>query len=141
MENDEPASSTPVTETQRALSELQDQYSRIALQIGRTWSSMFARYTEDISHLVSRASSLSTQPMHDPVNHPAHYTFGSIEVIEVIEDWELGYHLGNAVKYIARAPHKGHMIEDLEKARWYLSREIQNLKEEEDEGRTDPTDI
>jgi hypothetical protein len=64
--------------------------------------------------------------VNDPVNHPSHYTFGSIEVIEVIEDWDLGYHLGNAVKYIARSPHKGNTLEDLQKARWYLDRAITN---------------
>lgn len=66
---------------------------------------------------------------HDPVNHPSHYTFGSIEVIEVIEDWDLDYHLGNAVKYIARSPHKGNALEDLQKARWYLDRAITNTEE------------
>jgi hypothetical protein len=66
----------------------------------------------------------------DPVNHPPHYTFGAIEVIEVIEDWRLGYHLGNAVKYIARAPHKGSELEDLKKAQWYLNRAITKMEEE-----------
>lgn len=61
----------------------------------------------------------------DPVNHPAHYTNGGIEVIDAIEAWELGYHLGNVVKYVARAKHKGRFLEDLKKARWYLDREIQ----------------
>lgn len=59
----------------------------------------------------------------DVVNHPPHYTFGSIEVIDAIEDWGLGFHLGNVVKYVARAPHKNG-IEDLKKARWYLDRAI-----------------
>lgn len=67
---------------------------------------------------------------HDPVNHPSHYTFGTIEVIEVIEDWALGYHLGNAVKYIARSPHKGAELEDLKKAQWYLTRQIERLQDE-----------
>ena len=62
------------------------------------------------------------------VHHPAHYNTGSIEVIEAIEDWRLGFHLGNAIKYIARAEHKGKAVEDLEKARWYLDREIQRRK-------------
>lgn len=65
---------------------------------------------------------------HDPVHHPAHYTFGSIEVIEVIEDWQLGFHLGNAIKYIARAGKKGDALEDLEKAKWYLEREMKKLR-------------
>jgi len=68
--------------------------------------------------------------MPDLVNHPPHYTFGTIEVIEVIEDWDLGYHLGNAVKYIARSPHKGDEIQDLHKARWYLNRHIDNLEKQ-----------
>lgn len=63
----------------------------------------------------------------DMVCHPAHYTFGNIEVIDAIEDWDLGYHLGNVVKYIARAKHKGHELEDLKKAQWYLNRYIDKL--------------
>ena len=39
----------------------------------------------------------------DNVNHPAHYAFSKVEVIAAIEAWGLGYHLGNAVKYIVRA--------------------------------------
>jgi hypothetical protein len=61
----------------------------------------------------------------EKVNHPKHYNFGTIEVIDVIEDWSLNFHLGNAVKYIARAEHKDRTVEDLKKARWYLDREIQ----------------
>ena len=62
--------------------------------------------------------------MSERVNHPAHYNAGQFEVIDVIEDWKLGFHLGNTVKYIARAEHKGNAIEDLKKAQWYLQREI-----------------
>jgi hypothetical protein len=64
----------------------------------------------------------------DQINHPPHYTFGKIEPIDVIEDWQLGFCTGNALKYIARAKHKGSEIIDLEKARWYLDREIARLK-------------
>ncbi|MDR2192847.1 MAG: DUF3310 domain-containing protein [Treponema sp.] len=66
--------------------------------------------------------------MSDVVNHPAHYTFGTFEVIDVIEDWKLNYNMGNAVKYIARAEHKGKKTEDLQKAVWYLQREIERAK-------------
>ena len=62
--------------------------------------------------------------MFDNINRPKHYNQGKIEPIEVIEDWELGYHLGNVIKYIARAKHKGQYREDLRKARWYLDRHI-----------------
>ena len=65
---------------------------------------------------------------NDPVDHPPHYTQGDIEAIDAIEDWELGYHLGNAVKYIVRADHKGRRLEDLKKAVWYLNREIGRVK-------------
>jgi len=61
--------------------------------------------------------------MTDKINHPQHYNFGNkFEVISVIEDWQLGFHLGNALKYIARAQHKGNEEEDIQKAIWYLER-------------------
>jgi hypothetical protein len=58
---------------------------------------------------------------------PRHYRRLSPEPVDVIEAWDLGFHLGNAVKYIARAGHKGDVIEDLSKARWYLDRAIARL--------------
>lgn len=64
----------------------------------------------------------------DPISKPAHYTFGNIQPIEVIEDWGLGFCLGNCVKYIARAPYKGTELDDLRKAAWYLARRIQQLE-------------
>jgi hypothetical protein len=65
---------------------------------------------------------------HDPINHPKHYTRGGVEAIDVIEAWDLGFHLGNALKYIARAGHKDDYVKDLKKARWYLEREIQRAE-------------
>jgi len=64
---------------------------------------------------------------HDAVNHPSHYTRGNIEVIDFIEDQQLPYHLGNVIKYIARAGYKGDKLEDLKKARWYLDRYINEV--------------
>lgn len=66
----------------------------------------------------------------DVVNHPSHYNTGKIEVIEFIEDQKLNYHLGNTVKYIARAGKKGvdKELEDLKKAAWYLARKIEELE-------------
>lgn len=64
------------------------------------------------------------EPQADNVNHPAHYKVGGIETIDFIEAKNLSYHLGNVVKYIARADSKGNREEDLLKARWYLNREI-----------------
>ena len=61
--------------------------------------------------------------MTDNVNHPSHYAEGRrFEPIDVIEDWGLDFHLGNAVKYISRAGRKGDAREDIEKAVWYLNR-------------------
>jgi hypothetical protein len=60
----------------------------------------------------------------DAINHPPHYNTGGIEVIDFIEAKSLSYHLGNVIKYIARADHKGDRLENLKKAKWYLEREI-----------------
>lgn len=66
---------------------------------------------------------------HTAVSHPKHYNQGKYEVISVIEDWKLNFHRGNAVKYLARAGHKDKKreVEDLQKAKWYIEREIQRL--------------
>ena len=71
----------------------------------------------------------------DVINHPKHYNSGNIEPIKVIEDWNLGFHLGNVIKYIARAGKKDPTkeIEDLEKARFYLNRHINTLKKQKGE--------
>lgn len=68
--------------------------------------------------------------MSEQVNHPAHYggADNPYEAIKVIEAWELGFNLGNAVKYIARAGKKGPGLTDLKKARWYLDRAIANME-------------
>ncbi len=58
------------------------------------------------------------------INHPSHYNSGKFEVIDVIEDWKLGFNLGNALKYIGRAEHKGTKVDDLNKAIWYIQREL-----------------
>lgn len=66
----------------------------------------------------------------ETVDHPAHYggADNPYEAIKVIEAWELGFHLGNAVKYIARAGKKtDNNLEDLRKAAWYLQRQIERL--------------
>jgi len=63
-------------------------------------------------------------PAADPVNHPPHYKTGGIETIDFIEAKGLNYRLGNVIKYITRSEHKGNRKEDLQKALWYLQREI-----------------
>ena len=64
------------------------------------------------------------------VNHPSHYNMGKYEAIDVIEDWGLGFNLGNTVKYISRAGHKDNILQDLKKALWYLDREIKRIEKE-----------
>jgi hypothetical protein len=73
------------------------------------------------------AVATSSTPVADNVNHPAHYKTGGIETIDFIEAKKLNYNLGNVVKYVTRADHKGNRKEDLQKARWYLYREIEKL--------------
>ena len=78
------------------------------------------------SGYAATASGISGRGLADMVNHPAHYKAGGIETIDYIEAKELSYHLGNVIKYVSRADHKGQKLEDLKKAQWYLSRAIEN---------------
>lgn len=74
-----------------------------------------------------QATNHTVETPTDNVNHPAHYKAGGIETIDFIEAKGLNYHLGNVVKYVTRADHKGNRKEDLLKAQWYLNREIAKL--------------
>lgn len=75
---------------------------------------------------VSYLPKVSATP--DLVNQPPHYTAGGIETIDFIEAKKLNYNLGNVIKYLTRADHKGNKLEDLRKAQWYLTREINSTK-------------
>lgn len=68
----------------------------------------------------------------EAINNPSHYNQGKIEVIDAIEDWKLGFHLGNVVKYVARSEYKWNRLEDLKKAQWYLNRYIEKAEREDD---------
>lgn len=72
----------------------------------------------------------TTTTEQDNVNHPSHYggADNPYEAIKVIEDWNLPFHEGNALKYILRAPHKGREVEDLRKALWYLERATEEAR-------------
>lgn len=67
---------------------------------------------------------------NDPVSHPSHYTYGSIETIDYIDDKGFNFALGNVIKYVSRAGHKDDTLEDLKKARWYLDHEIARLEKD-----------
>lgn len=70
--------------------------------------------------------------MGNLISHPDHYTCGGIEPIDLIEAKDLNFNLGNVIKYVSRCGHKkskgltmdAKAIQDLEKAKWYLEREI-----------------
>jgi hypothetical protein len=64
---------------------------------------------------------------HDEVKSPSHYTHGGVETIDYIEAKQLNFHLGNVVKYVSRAGHKHDKLQDLNKALWYLEREIARI--------------
>jgi hypothetical protein len=68
--------------------------------------------------------------MNEQVNHPQHYggAENPYEAIKVIEAWDLGFCLGNTVKYISRAGKKDNIVQDLKKAKWYLERKIAQLE-------------
>ena len=72
------------------------------------------------------------QTNKEQVNHPGHYggSENVYEAIKVIEAWDLGFHLGNTIKYISRAGKKetDKELQDLRKAAWYLQRHIENLE-------------
>jgi hypothetical protein len=83
------------------------------------------------------AGDVTIGPGKDPIN-PAHYkTASGMEAIQVIEAFDLGFCLGNAVKYILRAGKKdpGRTVEDLEKAQWYIERRLGIEKEVQKEGK------
>jgi hypothetical protein len=77
--------------------------------------------------LMQGGADIVTTHHTDMVNEPPHYKTGGVETIDFIEAKKLDYNLGNVVKYITRADHKGDKYEDLCKARWYLNRAIANV--------------
>jgi hypothetical protein len=58
------------------------------------------------------------------IDHPEHYQGNGIEVIDIIDSFNLNFNLGNSIKYILRADKKGNKKQDLEKALWYINHEL-----------------
>ena len=80
---------------------------------------------------ISLVESEQEEPKTEMVNHPSHYQSGKFEVIDIIEEFNLGFNLGNVIKYILRSDKKfegSEMFQDLRKAKWYLEREISKLE-------------
>ena len=80
-----------------------------------------------IGYLNDCASVSHVELNENRVNHPSHYNKG-IETIDYIESWNMDFNIGNVIKYVTRAGHKDNKLEDLEKAKWYLEREINKAK-------------
>ncbi|MDW4081669.1 DUF3310 domain-containing protein [Staphylococcus saprophyticus] len=91
------------------------------------WSKQIEEKTEHIG----QSNDVQQRKRNDTVNHPSHYNYGEIEVINFIEqvtqhyNANVAYHIGNAIKYLARSPHKNGK-EDIDKARWYIERAFEN---------------
>lgn len=97
---------------------------KVALSYAYVLMSKAKAIKQEADEVVEEISVLETTG--DLVNHPPHYMTGGIETIDFIEAKGLDYHLGNVVKYITRANHKGNKLDDLKKAQWYLARAIDN---------------
>jgi hypothetical protein len=91
---------------------------------GSDWATVHVSTSNESVIPTSNTVTPTPAPVEDVVNHPTHYKTGGIETIDFIEAKQLNYHLGNVVKYITRADHKGDRLENLKKAQWYLEREI-----------------
>ncbi|ODJ65737.1 hypothetical protein BFR37_10135 [Brochothrix thermosphacta] len=89
-----------------------------------------------INHLKKSKKAHDLIEQTDTVNSPSHYNQTKIEAIDIIEDVTAGYqsnvkyHIGNAIKYLIRAPFKNNTVEDLKKAVWYIQRAIEKLEGE-----------
>lgn len=66
--------------------------------------------------------------INNNVENPKHYQGKGLEAIDVIESFDLNFNLGNTIKYVLRAGKKGNKKEDLEKAVWYLKRELNKFE-------------
>lgn len=85
---------------------------------------------------IFKEAAMDNEIKEDNVNHPKHYNSYSFEVIDIIDEVVVHFpvvavvYIGNVIKYVLRAPFKGRLVEDLEKAEWYLHRAIEKLKKE-----------
>ena len=86
---------------------------------------------DELRKRINQSNDLQQRKRKDNVNSPSHYNFGDIEVVDFIEqvtkhyNSDVAYHIGNAIKYISRAPHKNGK-EDVAKAKWSIERAFEN---------------
>lgn len=94
------------------------------------WNDYMENKTEYIG-IKRQSNDVQQRKRKDAVNHPSHYNYGEIEVIDFIEqvtqhyNANVAYHIGNSIKYLARSPHKNGK-EDIAKAKWYIERAFEN---------------
>lgn len=94
------------------------------------WNDYMENKTEYIG-IKRQSNDLQQRKRNDAVNHPSHYNYGDIEIIDFIEqvtqhyNANVAYHIGNAIKYLSRSPHKNGK-EDIQKAKWYIERAYEN---------------
>ena len=97
------------------------------------WSKQIEDKTERMG-LNNQSNDLQQRKRKDNVNSPSHYNFGDIEVVDFIDqvtkhyNSDVAYHIGNAIKYISRAPHKNGK-EDVAKAKWSIERAFENWEQ------------
>ena len=95
------------------------------------WKDYMESKTERVGNQKRQSNDVQQRKRKDTVNHPSHYNYGEIEVIDFIEQVtkhynpNVAYHIGNVIKYLSRAPHKNGK-EDVAKARWYIERAFEN---------------
>lgn len=92
-----------------------------------TFKSPRSKLIQAVMQTKQALDAIEKKPLYDLVHRPPHYTDGGIETIDFIEAKDLNYRLGNVIKYVSRAGKKvdSDPIQDLEKARFYLEREIE----------------
>jgi len=83
---------------------------------------------ESFRTLTDELINKSAKQGKEVVEHPSHYNHGKYECIDIIDDLKLNFNLGSALKYIWRCGLKDDEVIELEKAKWYLEREIENRK-------------
>lgn len=95
------------------------------------WDKLLGKPSKLVDPGKEKAEVIRLMEETNKVDHPSHYggKDNPYEAIKVIEAWNLGFNLGNTIKYIARAGIKSEdtLLTDLKKAAWYLNREIENL--------------
>ena len=104
-----------------------EKVNEVAPVISKTETTESYITADSVKDLYDVTTDKKSNRITNVIDHPSHYNRGKIEGIDFMEDQGLSFHLGNVIKYIARAGSKGDKLEDLKKARWYLDRYINKV--------------